>query len=119
MIMSEQYRNFAPSLKPVENRLFEILGIEPAGDELKIILGTSEPRLFSKCVLFHGVTDFINEPQSEGDTGALPQTFFSLDYVEVSGSDELYHWVLMGDECEWLFTASYPEVVNCESKTAI
>ena len=117
--MSEQYRNFALSLKPVENRLFEILGIIKAGDELKIVLGTSEPRLFYSCVNFRGVTGFATCLLDDGDTGELPQTFTSFDYIVISPNEDLYRWELLGDESEWSFVAPCPEVVTCEPVDAI
>ena len=119
MIIGERCMDFAQSLNPVENRLFEILGVEQVGDELKIVLGTSEPRLFNTCVHFRGVSDFANHPLADGDTGALPQTFNSFDYAALPGSEDVYRWELLGDESEWSFVAPYPAVVTCSSVAAI
>ncbi len=112
--MNEQYRNFAQSLNPVENRLFEILKVEKTEDELKVFLGASEPRLFYKCVHFRGVTNFVTYLFDDEDTGELPQTFNSFDYIDASQNEETYDWILLGDESEWSFTAPYPEV-SCKS----
>jgi hypothetical protein len=117
----EEYRNFAQSLNPVENRLFEILKIERAegGGGLKIVLGTSEPRLFNTCVHFRDITDFAVHLFDDEDTGDLPQTFNSLDCAVTAQDNDLYKWILLCDESEWSFVAPFPEVESCESATAI
>ena len=117
--MGEQSMNFARSLNPVENRLFEILSLEQTGDELQVILGTSEPRLSHTCVHFRGVSDFASYLLADGDTGELPQTFSSFDYVAIPGHKDVYRWELLGDESEWSFVAPYPAVVPCASAAAI
>ncbi len=117
--MGEQHRNFAQSLNPVENRLFEILGVEKTEDELKIVLGTSESRLFYTCVHFRGVTDFATQLFDDEDRGELPQTFNSFDYIATSQNEEVYEWILLGDESEWSFIAPFPNVVTCESLATI
>jgi len=111
--------NFARSLNPVENRLFEILSLEQAGDELKLVLGTSEPRLFYTCVHFRGVSDFTSHLLVDEDTGELPQTFSSFDYKAIPGNKDVYRWELLGDESEWSFVAPYPAVETCASAAAI
>jgi hypothetical protein len=108
--MSKEYSNFAQSLNPVENRLFEILKIEKAEGELKIVLGTSEPRLFYTCVHFRGITDFAVHLFDDEDTGDLPQTFNSFDCAVTSEDKNVYEWILLGDESEWSFVAPFPEV---------
>lgn len=109
--MSKEYVNFAQCLNPVENRLFEILKIEKAEGEFKIVLGTSEPRLFYTCVHFRGAKDFAIHLFDDEDTGELPQTFNSFDYIANSQNEVVYQWILLGDESEWSFTAPYPEVL--------
>ncbi|MBA2339703.1 MAG: hypothetical protein H0V88_04865 [Pyrinomonadaceae bacterium] len=111
--MNEQYRNFAKKLDPTVNRLYEILRIEKSEDELKIVLGCSEDAAGYKCVYFRGVTNYNVETLSEEDTDNLPQTFNSFDYFVNSPSGEIYRWILLGDECEWSFSAPYPEVMDC------
>ncbi len=115
----EHFMNFARSLNPVENRLFEILSLEQAGDELKVVLGASEPRLFHTCVHFRGVSDFASHLLADGDTGELPQTFNSFDYIAIPGNKDMYRWELLGYESEWSFVAPYPAILTCASVVAI
>ena len=49
------------------------------------------------------------------DTGDLPQTFNSFDYVVSAQGRNVFEWILLGDESEWSFTAPYPAVENCDS----
>ena len=111
--------NFALSLNPVENRLFEILSLGQAGEELNVVLGTSEPRLFYTCVHFRGVSDFASHLLADGDTDELPQTFSSFDYIAIPGDKDVYRWELLGDESEWSFVAPYPQVEDRASAAAI
>ena len=113
--MSAEYKNFAQELNPVENQLFEIIRIENAHGELKIVLGTSERPLINTCVHFRAVEDFSVHLFDDEDTGDLPQTFNSFDYVVSAQGEDIFEWVLLGDESEWSFTAAYPLVENCES----
>jgi len=113
MSMAKDYRNFAQTLNPVENELFEIISVERANGELKIVLGTSERDLAHTCVHFRDVTDFAVHLFEDEDTGDLPQTFNSFDYVVRDIS--VFEWILLGEESEWSFIAPYPVVGKCDS----
>jgi hypothetical protein len=103
--------DFLTRLGAGENRLYEILKIEKAGNDLNLVLGCSDGASVSKCVHFRQVSDFehtlFGGPE---DSDQLPQTLIGLDYWSGSNELETYNWELNGDECRWNFRAPLPNV---------
>jgi hypothetical protein len=89
--------DFLASLRPGENRLYEILKIEGAEDALNIVLGCSDGASASNCVHFREVSGFehmlFGAPE---DSDELPQTLIGLDYWSGSNDGETYNWELNG-----------------------
>ena len=109
--MDKQYKQFARSLNPAENRRLKILDIEWTGGELKIVVGTSEPRLAHTCFHFRGVIDFDTFIFGGGEDYSLPQYFNSFMSSAQPRYEAMYDWALLGDGTEWSFIAPYPEVI--------
>ena len=110
MSIDKQYNQVARSLNPTENSRLEILDIERTGDEVKIVVGTSEPRRAHTCFHFRGVIDFDTFIFG-GEAGySLPQYFNSFMSSVQPHYEAMYKWELLGDGTEWSFIAPYPEV---------
>jgi hypothetical protein len=105
--------DFLASLKPGDNRLYEILRIERADKGLKIVVGCSDGLSTSKCLEFGEVSNFgITLFGAPGDSEELPQTLIGLDYWRGVDSSAEYNWELNGDECTWNFIAPLPKVAS-------
>ena len=111
MSMDKQYNQFARSLNPTGNGRLKILDIEQAGDELKIVVGTSEPRRAHTRFHFRSVIDFGTFIFGGEEGYSLPQYFNSLVSSARPHYEAMYIWELLGDGTEWSFIAPYPEVL--------
>ena len=112
MSIDKQYNQFAGSLNPAGKSRLSILDIERAGDELKIVVGTSEPRRAYTCFHFRGVTDFDTFIFGGEEGYSLPQYFNSFMSSARPHYETMYKWALLGDGAEWSFVAPYPEVIR-------
>lgn len=111
MSIDKQYNQFAGSLNPTGNNRLKILDIERDGDELKIVVGTSEPRREHTCFHFRSVIDFDTFIFGGDDGYSLPQYFNSFMISARPHYEALYKWELLGDGTEWSFIAPYPEII--------
>jgi hypothetical protein len=111
MSIDKQYKQFARGLNPTGNGRLKILDIEHSGDELKIVVGTSEPRRAHTCFHFRGVTDFGEFIFGGEEYYSLPQYFNSFMSTARPHYEEMYIWELLGDGTEWSFIAPHPEVI--------
>ncbi|HEX8456207.1 MAG TPA: hypothetical protein VF656_02705 [Pyrinomonadaceae bacterium] len=109
--MDRQFKRFAGSLNPAPDRRFKILDLEKNGDELKIVIGTSEPPSPHTCFHFRGVKDFDTFIFGGDDGYSLPQSFNSFMSSARPHYEAMYLWELRGDGAEWAFIAPYPEVI--------
>jgi hypothetical protein len=111
MSIDKQYNQFAGNLNPTGNSRLEILDIERAGDELKIVVGTSEPRRAQTCFHFRGVIDFDAFIFGGEEGYSLPQYLNSFMNSARPHYEAMYKWELLGDGTEWSFIAPYPEII--------
>jgi hypothetical protein len=111
MDSDRQFNEFARSLNPKKERRFKILDIEKTVDELKIVVGTSEPRLPHTCFHFRGVMDFETFIFGGEADYSLPQYFNSFMSSAQPHYEAMYKWELLGDGTEWSFIAPYPVVI--------
>jgi len=111
MSMDGPYKQSARSLNPAGNSRLEILDIERAGGEVKIVVGTSEPRRAHTCFQFSGVIDFDTFISGGEEGYRLPQYFNSFRSSARPHYEAMYKWELLGDGTEWSFIAPCPEVI--------
>ena len=109
--IDKQYNQFARGLNPTGNSRLEILDIERVGDELKIVVGTSEPRRAHTCFYFRGVIDLDTFIFGGEEGYSLPQYFNSFMSSARPHYEAMYKWELLGDGTEWSFIAPYPEII--------
>ena len=110
MSIDKQYHQFARSLNHTGSSRPKILDIERIGDELKIVVGTSEPRRALTCFHFRGVVDFDTFIFGGEEGYSLPQYFNSFMSGARPHYEAMYKWELLGDGTEWSFIAPYPEI---------
>jgi hypothetical protein len=111
MNMDKQYRQFARGLDPAKNTQLKILDVERIGEELKIVVGNSEPWRPRTCFHFRGVIDFDTFVFGGEEGHTLPQYFNSFVSSTQPHYEVMYEWKLLGDGTEWSFLAPYPEII--------
>ena len=111
MSIDKQNNQFAESLNPTGQGRLKILDLERAGDELKIVVGTSEPRRAHTCFHFRGVIAFDTFIFGGEEGYSLPQYFNSLMSSARPHYEATYKWELLGDGTEWSFIAPHPEII--------
>jgi hypothetical protein len=111
MSIDKQYNQFTTSLTSSKNSRLKILDLEQTGDELKIVVGTSDPQRAHTCFHFRGVIDFDTFIFGGEEGYNLPQYFNSLMSSAQPHYEAMYKWELLGDGTEWSFLAPYPAVI--------